>query len=62
MREQIRPHLESGKSKLQRLNETATLSPDPEEREFYNDRIERLESWMKRGSQVIPILQKILGQ
>jgi hypothetical protein len=32
------------------------------DREFFNDRIERLESWMKRGGQVLPMLQKILGQ
>ncbi len=62
IREQVRPHLESGKSKLQQLSETAALTQDPEQREFFNDRIERLESWMKRGGQVLPILQKLLGQ
>lgn len=62
IREQIRPHLDSGKSKLQQLTETAALSSDPAQREFYNERIERLESWMKRGGQLLPILQKILGQ
>jgi DNA-binding transcriptional regulator GbsR (MarR family) len=62
IREQVRPHLESGKSKLQALAETASLTPDPVEREFFTDRIERLETWMKRGGQVLPVLQKILGQ
>lgn len=62
IREQVRPHLESGKSKLRQLEATAELSTDPEERQFLNDRIERLESWMKRCGQVLPILQKILGQ
>ncbi len=62
IREQIRPHLDSGKSKLQQLNETAALSSDPTERAFFDERLERLESWMKRGRQVLPILQKILGQ
>ncbi len=62
IREQVRPHLESGKSKLQRLQETALQDVAPGEREFYNERIDRLESWMKRGGQVLPMLQKILGQ
>lgn len=62
IREQVRPHLESGKSKLKLLSETASLTADPIEREFLKDRIDRLESWMKRGGQVLPILQKLLGQ
>jgi DNA-binding transcriptional regulator GbsR (MarR family) len=62
IREQVRPHLNSGKSKLQQLSETAALTQDPIEREFFSDRIERLDSWMKRGGQVLPMLQKILGQ
>jgi DNA-binding transcriptional regulator GbsR (MarR family) len=62
IREQIRPHLDSGKSKLQQLQETADLSTDPIERAFLDERIERIESWMKRGKLVLPLLQKILGQ
>jgi HTH-type transcriptional regulator, glycine betaine synthesis regulator len=62
IREQVRPHLESGKSKLQRLQETALRDMEPHEREFYSGRIDRLESWMKRGGQALPILQKLLGQ
>ena len=62
IREQVRPHLESGSSKLRKLEETASQTEDPTERAFFTDRIERLESWMKRGGQVLPMLQKILGQ
>lgn len=62
IREQVRPHLDSGKTKLQSIAETASLTTDPVDREFFTDRIERLESWMKRGSQVLPMLQRILGQ
>lgn len=62
IREQVRPHLESGKSKLQQLSETASQTTDPTERAFLNERIDRLESWMKRGGQVLPVLQKLLGQ
>lgn len=62
IREQVRPHLDSGKVKLRFIAETASLTADPVDKEFFNDRIERLESWMKRGGQVLPMLQKILGQ
>jgi DNA-binding transcriptional regulator GbsR (MarR family) len=62
IREQIRPHLDSGKSKLQLLAETADRTEDPDEREFVTGRIDKIESWMKRGGQVLPMLQKLLGQ
>jgi DNA-binding transcriptional regulator GbsR (MarR family) len=62
IRKQIRPHIDSGKYKLQQLRETAALTTDPKERAFLDERIERLESWMKRGALVLPMLQKILGQ
>lgn len=62
IREQIRPHLDSGKSKLQNLTLAAQSTQDPIEREFLIDRIDRIETWMKRGSQVLPVLQKLLGQ
>ncbi|MFK7851607.1 MAG: GbsR/MarR family transcriptional regulator [Akkermansiaceae bacterium] len=62
IREQVRPHLESGKTKLHALNESASNATDPAEREFLNDRIDKLESWMKRAGQVLPVLQKLLGQ
>jgi DNA-binding transcriptional regulator GbsR (MarR family) len=62
IREQIRPHLESGKAKVTRLAETAREVDDPARRKFLNDRVERLETWMRSGSRVLPVLQKILGQ
>lgn len=62
IREQVRPHLDSGKTKLQSIADIASQTADPVEREFLTERIERLESWMKRGGQVLPVLQKMLGQ
>lgn len=62
IREQIRPHLESGRSKIEHLIESANRIPDPEQREFYGERLERLEQWMVKSSRVLPILQKLLGQ
>ncbi|MDP4625457.1 MAG: hypothetical protein NWT08_10000 [Akkermansiaceae bacterium] len=62
IREQVRPHLDSGKSKLRILEEIADKTSDHEDREFFLDRINRLDSWMKRGGQVLPVLKKMLGQ
>lgn len=62
IREQIRPHLESGKNKIGRLAETTQDIDDPARRKFINERITRLETWMKSGGKVLPVLQKILGQ
>ena len=62
IREQIRPHLDSGKSKIKRLASTAAAVEDPEQRLFLGERIERLEQWMRSSGRVLPILQKLLGQ
>lgn len=62
IREQIRPHLDSGRTKINRLAATAREVEDPDQRQFLCDRVERLEQWMNSGGRVLPILQKILGQ
>jgi len=62
IREQIRPHLDSGKSKIRQLAATAGAVEDPEQRQFLSERVERLEQWMRSGGRVLPILQKLLGQ
>lgn len=62
IREQIRPHLKSGKTKLSLISDAAQAEKEPERREFLCDRVERLENWMRRGGQVLPLLQKLLGQ
>jgi DNA-binding transcriptional regulator GbsR (MarR family) len=62
IREQIRPHLESGKAKINKISETTRVIDDIERKEFLNERIDRLENWMSSGRKVLPILQKLLGQ
>ncbi len=62
IREQVRPHLESGKSKISRLAATTREIDDPERRKFLSERVERLETWVRSGGKVLPVLQKILGQ
>lgn len=62
IREQIRPHLDSGKSRIRELAETANSVEDPDQRKFLNSRVERLDQWLHSGGRVLPLLQKILGQ
>jgi len=62
IREQVRPHLESGKSKISLLARNSREIDDPGRREFILERVERLENWMRSGGRVLPVLQKLLGQ
>ena len=62
IREQIRPHLDSGKTKIDLLAEGARSLQDPVRRQFLSDRMERLDTWMTSSAKVLPFLQKLLGQ
>ncbi|WP_265594649.1 hypothetical protein [Haloferula sp. BvORR071] len=62
IREQVRPHLESGKSKVGSLLEAAAAEPDPARREFYETQVRQLEHWIGRGRFVLPLLQRVLGE
>jgi DNA-binding transcriptional regulator GbsR (MarR family) len=61
IREQVRPHLESGRGKIGKLLKNAAQE-DPEMRKFYRERVLKLESWMGRGRIVLPLIQKMLGE
>jgi len=62
IREQVRPHLQSGEAKLEALAEAAAGEEDPDARSFYQDRIEKLDWWSKKARLVLPLLQKVLGE
>jgi len=62
IREQVRPHLESGQSKIGRLLEVAGENADAERREFIRGRVSQLENWIKKGRIVLPVLQQVLGE
>ena len=62
IREQVRPHLESGKSKVGSLLEAAAAEPGPARREFYETQVRQLEHWIGRGRFVLPLLQRVLGE
>ena len=55
IREEVRPHLDSAKLKIERMK-----TPDVEADAFYAERVKKLEKWRKRAGLVLPILQKIL--
>lgn len=62
IREQVRPHLVSGQSKIRELTDLTNGIADPERREFLTERVERIDQWISRSGKVLPLLQKILGQ
>ncbi|MEI6673858.1 MAG: transcriptional regulator [Verrucomicrobiota bacterium] len=62
IREQIRPHLDSGKVKIVRLEEAAQAESNPERRTFLTERLGRIKHWMRSGGRVLPVLQKLLGE
>jgi DNA-binding transcriptional regulator GbsR (MarR family) len=62
IREQIRPHLDSGKVKIGRLGEAVRVEGDAGRREFLTERLGRIEHWMRSGGRVLPVLQKLLGE
>ena len=62
IREQIRPHLDSGRHKIKRLGDLANAETDPSRRKFLLDRTDRLNHWIRNGGRVLPIIQRILGQ
>lgn len=62
IREQIRPHLDSGNAKIGRMKTLVRAEQDPARQAFLDDRLTRLEHWLKSGGRVLPVLQKILGE
>ena len=62
IREQIRPHLDSGRHKIKRLGDLANMESDPKRRKFLLERTDRLDHWIRNGGRVLPIIQRILGQ
>lgn len=62
IREQIRPHLDSGRDKVAHLDSSIRSIEDPEQQQFTRERIERLDQWMSKAGRVLPVLQKLLGQ
>ncbi|MCX6875101.1 MAG: hypothetical protein NTW21_15015 [Verrucomicrobia bacterium] len=62
IREQIRPHLDSGKVKIGRLGDVVRAESNPERRRFLTERLARLDHWVRSGGRVLPVMQKLLGE
>lgn len=62
IREQIRPHLDSGRHKIKRLGDLASTENDPKRRKFLLERTDRLDHWIRNGGRLLPMIQRILGQ
>ena len=62
IREQLRPHLDSGKERLRALEAEVNLEEDPAQRAFYDERVKKLERWLKQAKLVLPLIQRVLGE
>ncbi len=62
IREQVRPHLESGEAKLGDLARAVRAVEDRAERKFCAKRLEKLENWFSRGKVLLPLFQRVLGE
>jgi DNA-binding transcriptional regulator GbsR (MarR family) len=62
IREQVRPHLESGKGKVVKLVKQAGREDEAELQKFYKRRLKKLDAWISRGRVVLPIIQRMLGE
>jgi HTH-type transcriptional regulator, glycine betaine synthesis regulator len=62
IREQVRPHIDSGRSKVTKLIKHAGQEEDAQLQKFYRLRLKKLDGWMSRGRVVLPIIQRMLGE
>lgn len=62
IREQVRPHLKSGDAKLGEIKQLAKAEEDEELREFYEERLGKLDRWSKQARLLLPLLQRVLGE
>lgn len=62
IREEIRPHLDSGTQKSIDLHTAVEQVKDNEDRNFYKVQVGQVDQWMKKARKVLPLLQKVLGE
>lgn len=62
IREQVRPHIDSGRGKVTKLMKHAAKEDDQKLQKFYRLRLKKLDGWMSRGRIVLPIIQRMLGE
>ncbi|MDE0595055.1 MAG: transcriptional regulator [Akkermansiaceae bacterium] len=62
IREQLRPHLKSGNERVKELEKVVMEEEDPDQRVFYEQRVKKLERWLKQGKLILPLMQRVLGE
>ena len=62
IREQMRPHMESGKDRLKSLEAEVVKEEDGAKQAFYDERVKKLERWLKQAELVLPLIQRVLGE
>jgi len=62
IREQMRPHMESGKDRLKALEAAVAKEEDGAKQAFYDERVKKLERWLKQAKLVLPLIQRVLGE
>ncbi len=61
IKSEIRPHLDATQGQISHLRDEAANVEIEEDREFYEERIERLHRWTKRAKTVLPLIQTVMG-
>jgi DNA-binding transcriptional regulator GbsR (MarR family) len=62
IREQMRPHLESGQERLKAIRAQVEEIEDTELRQFHESRVKKLVRWSKHARLVFPLVQRVLGE
>ena len=60
-KEQIQPHVSSGKDRMERLRELLELD-EGDEKELLREKLDLLENWQRRADKTLPFIIKMIGQ
>ena len=58
--EQIRPHVDSGKERIERIRELMERQGS-DDRKTIQEKIDLLENWQKRAGKALPLILKLIG-
>ncbi len=58
--EQIRPHVDSGKERIERIRELMERQGS-DDRKTLQEKIDLLENWQKRAGKALPLILKLIG-
>ena len=58
--EQIRPHVDSGKERIERIQELLE-SHQEQDREMLREKVDLLNNWQTRAGKTLPLILKLIG-